>query len=263
MGLIAVNRTPVTVEMKTEIPIASTDAPSDTPESENVETAADKTVPATKDSTTASSSADNPAEEEIATPADTAAEQADSIPDTTEVAAPDLPTSENDLTRSKEERKIGEDLDWWNIVKPMFTRQETTLLVEDFETGTTFTLMVSGGTNHGDVEPLTAEDAKIIKQVWGGQWSWTRRPVIVYINEKAIAASMTAQPHAGRDEFEYGETVHNRSGDFGTGYNFDFVKGNGISGHMDLHFKNSTRHNDGKQDSKHQACINIAAGKTN
>ena len=69
-------------------------------------------------------------------------------------------------------------------------------------------------------------------------------------------------PHAGLDSVAGGVVTNDRSGGYGRGTNFDYVKNNGIDGHFDIHFAGSTRHMDGKQDPDHQKMIKIAAGKT-
>jgi len=56
---------------------------------------------------------------------------------------------------------------------------------------------------------------------------------------------MTAMPHAGNDSAPGGVWTSWRSGDYGAGTNYDYIKGNGIDGHFDIHFYNSTRHKDG------------------
>ncbi len=133
------------------------------------------------------------------------------------------------------------------------------MTVQDFETGLQFKVKYTAGSNHADVETLTHNDTNIMKKIWGG-FSWERRPVLVFLNGRTIAASMTAMPHAGVEGKTAGQTVSGRSGGYGTGYNYDFVKGNGMSGHVDIHFKNSLRHKDNRQDSKHQSAIKKAAG---
>ncbi|MFZ5969039.1 MAG: peptidoglycan-binding domain-containing protein [Bacillota bacterium] len=153
----------------------------------------------------------------------------------------------------------GEYLDWWSEVSGVIVNRQDVLLVEDLGTGKTFQVKVTAGTNHADVEPLTMDDTTTMKSIWGG-FSWDRRPVLVYKSDRVIAASMTNMPHAGVESKPAGETVSNRSGGYGTGYNFDFVKGNGIDGHVDLHFKNSLRHKDDKKDPQHQAAVKKAAG---
>lgn len=163
------------------------------------------------------------------------------------------------VSRGSVKRGYGEYLDWWKDVKKMLKRNKTVLTVQDFKTGLRFKVRVTAGTNHADVEALTINDTNIIKKIWGG-FSWERRPVLVYLNGRTIAASMTAMPHAGVEGKPAGKMVSGRSGGFGYGYNFDFIKGNGMSGHVDIHFKNSKRHKDNRKDPKHQACVKIAAG---
>ncbi len=67
-------------------------------------------------------------------------------------------------------------------------------------------------------------------------------------------------PHAGREDKPALEYVSGRSAGFGSGKNYDLVKGNSVSGVMCLHFKGSRVHANKKTDSKHQANVKIAAG---
>lgn len=149
-------------------------------------------------------------------------------------------------------------LDWWSQVSKMIDKNDV-LTIEDLDTGKTFKVQVTAGTNHADVEALTKEDTAVIKEIWGG-FSWERRPVLVYTGDQVIAGSMTSMPHAGVESAPGGTTVSGRSGGYGRGYNFDFVKGNAMDGHIDLHFKNSLRHKDDKADPQHQQAIKKAAG---
>lgn len=148
-------------------------------------------------------------------------------------------------------------LDWWTGVSKVFKRG-TKAKITDIGTGKTFDLVRTYGTNHADVEALTAEDAKIIKGIWGG-WSWVRRPVIVQVGDRKFAGSMTAMPHAGVDNKPANTTVAQRSGGYNRGTNFDSIKNNGMSGHMDIHFLNSRNHYNNKVDPKHQAVVKQAA----
>jgi len=136
----------------------------------------------------------------------------------------------------------------------------TTVKVTDLETGKTFNIKRTFGTNHLDGESPSVADTDIIKSIWGG-FSWERRPVLVTINGKSIAASMSAMPHAGIDSEPSEATVSNRSDDYGRGVNLDDIKNNGMDGVIDIHFLNSTRHKDNKPDPEHQAAILKAAGK--
>jgi len=93
------------------------------------------------------------------------------------------------------------------------------------------------GANHADCEPLTANDAAIMKEVWGGSYSWKERAVIVEVDGRKIAASMASMPH-----------------------DIQYITNNNFDGHFDIHFRNSTRHSDGKISESHQKQVRIAAG---
>jgi hypothetical protein len=144
--------------------------------------------------------------------------------------------------------------DWWSEANGSMPKG-TVIVVQDYKTKKVFEIKRTGGTNHADVEGLTTEDTNIMKDIWGG-FSWDRRPVLLYVEDKVYAASMTNMPHAGRDDKKALEWVEDRSDGYGSGINYDSVKENGMDGHVDLHFINSTRHLDGKQDPRHQECIN-------
>lgn len=157
------------------------------------------------------------------------------------------------------EREVGQYLPW-NQVYDMFTKQESIVKIKDFYTGLTFELLITYGHNHFDVEPLTSEDSKTIKSVWGGEYSWARRPVLVYYEDQVLAASMNGMPHAGLEAYSAGEYVSDRSGGFGYGYNYDFVKNNNFEGVVCLHFQGSKLHANNKSDNKHQNAVKVAAG---
>lgn len=133
--------------------------------------------------------------------------------------------------------KHGEYLDWWTEAQYVYSIGKVAK-VTDIQTGKTFMIKRTTGANHADNEPLTANDAAIIKQVWGGTYSWKTRPVLVEVDGRKIAASMSSMPH-----------------------DVEYIKGeNNFNGHFDIHFKNSTRHKDGLVDHDHQGKIKIAAG---
>lgn len=155
--------------------------------------------------------------------------------------------------------KNGEYLDWWTeaqYVVPVGSEFE----VVDFYTGKSFKAKRTTGANHGDSETLTLSDTKIMKEIWGGSFSWVARPVIIRYNGRKIAASVSSMPHAGNDNAPGGINTSWRSGNYGSGYNLDWIKDNGMDGVFDIHFLNSTRHKDGEVDTKHQENIKIAAG---
>ena len=132
--------------------------------------------------------------------------------------------------------RYGEYLDWWTEAQYVFPINKTAT-VTDFQTGRSFRVKRTIGAFHADCEPLTAADAAIIKEIWGGSYSWKERAVIVQVDGRKIAASMASMPH-----------------------DIDYIKDNNFNGHFDIHFKNSTRHKDGLVSEAHQAQIRIAAG---
>ncbi|CFX84129.1 LysM domain [Syntrophomonas zehnderi OL-4] len=121
--------------------------------------------------------------------------------------------------------------DWWTVVNKAFPRK-TQATVTDIDTGITFNIYRYGGSNHADVEPVTAADTAKMKQAYGGQWSWNRRAVIVNVNGRVFAGSMNGMPHGGQD-------IYNN--------NFD--------GQFCIHFLNSRTHGTNRVDAAHQAAV--------
>lgn len=148
-------------------------------------------------------------------------------------------------------------LDWWTEASKVF-KIGMTAKVTDVKTGKTFNLVRTYGGNHADCEAKTSADSKKIKEIWGG-WSWVRRPVIVEVSGRKIAASIAAMPHAGVDSAPASKTISSRSGGYGRGANLDKVKSNGMSGVIDVHFLNSRTHGTNRVDPKHQAAVKAAA----
>lgn len=131
--------------------------------------------------------------------------------------------------------------------------------ITDIETGLQFKAKRTYGYNHADCETLTAEDTKIYKKIFGGQFKWEMRAIIVEYNDQKLAASMAGMPHAGREDKPANAWVGGRSGGFGTGTNLDAIKGNEMSGHFDIHFLGSKTHGTNKIDNRHQVKIIEAA----
>jgi hypothetical protein len=148
-------------------------------------------------------------------------------------------------------------LDWFKEVRNIWKRGMDAV-VTDVDTGKSFQVKRTYGTNHADVEPLTKEDTQIIKEIWGG-FSWKRRAVVVQIGDYTIAASMTAMPHAGVDSAPAGKYVSGRSEGYGWGYNLDKIKNNCASGVMDIHFKNSRTHSTNTMQKSQQDMVKKAA----
>lgn len=126
--------------------------------------------------------------------------------------------------------------DWFNSdIQSIFPRKATATVI-DTRTGLSFNVYRKGGTNHADVEPVTADDTAIMKEI-RGSWSWDRRPLIVIIDGQMIAASWNGMPH--------GESA---------------ISDNNFAGHFCIHFINSRTHSKNAVDKLHQAAIQEALG---
>ncbi len=131
-----------------------------------------------------------------------------------------------------------EKLDWFKGGAQLFHGQ-CTMTIKDVNTGRTFRVQRRFGTNHLDVEPLTANDTAVLKSVFGGSFSWSRRAILVLFNGHVYAASMNGMPHG-----TYGITDNN------------------FNGHFCIHFTNSRTHDTDKVDSAHQNCVQHALNAT-
>jgi hypothetical protein len=147
---------------------------------------------------------------------------------------------------------------WFGQAEKIFARGDTAK-VYDIKTGLSFNIKRTYGYNHADCETLTKADTEIMKKIYGGQWSWARRPVIVIVDGRKIAASMAGMPHAGLDNKPANQTVTGRSEGYGTGTNLDTVKGNNMDGHFDIHFLGSRSHGTNSVNAVHQETIKEAA----
>ncbi|WP_051688114.1 hypothetical protein [Desulfofalx alkaliphila] len=111
--------------------------------------------------------------------------------------------------------------------------------VEDIDTGLRFDVQRREGRYHADVQPLTARDTAIMKEIYEGEWSWRRKAVVVEVDNMRIAASMSGMPH-------------------GAGA----IKHNEFDGHFCLHFLDSTTHNNPESTNlAHQIMVWKAAGR--
>ena len=129
------------------------------------------------------------------------------------------------------------EMDWWTSnIQSIFARN-TVAVVTDVSTGISWKEKRTGGTNHADVQPVTAADTAAMKKACGS-WSWERRAVWVSINGQKYAASMNCMPHG--------------SGSITT---------NDFNGHHCIHFTNSRTHGTNSVCPLHQAAIKKALSK--
>ena len=133
---------------------------------------------------------------------------------------------------------VTERLDWFSKGVNVFTGQ-CVYTIKDVSTGKTFQARRRFGSNHLDSEPLTASDTAVLKSLYGGEWSWNRRAILVLYNGHVYAASMNGMPHGT-------STISNN--------NFD--------GHFCIHFYNSRTHETNRVDEAHQNCVSRAMNAT-
>jgi len=131
-----------------------------------------------------------------------------------------------------------ERLDWFNGGSSVFSGN-CVYTVKDVYTGKTFRAVRRFGDNHLDSEPLTAADTATLKSIYGGSWSWNRRPILVLYNGHVYAASMNGMPH----------------GTCG-------VTNNNFDGHFCIHFYKSKTHGTKRVDEAHQHCVAVAMTRT-
>jgi hypothetical protein len=125
----------------------------------------------------------------------------------------------------------------WEEVKELLPRFGLAYIV-DVETGKRLRVQRRGGTYHADVQPLTARDTKVLKEIYCGKWSWKRRAVIVEIGSNRIAGSIHGMPHGAGN-----------------------IQNNDFNGHFCLHFLYSRVHASNKIDTAHQMMVWKAAGR--
>lgn len=126
---------------------------------------------------------------------------------------------------------------WFDGVEDIFHRGMI-VKVTHVNTGLTFFARRFGGRFHADNEPLTVEDTNILRQIYGGSFSWGREAIIVEIGDRRIAASMNGMPHGG-----------------------ELIQDNNFQGHFCIHFYGSFLHETGRRDAEHQAMVRYAAGQ--
>jgi len=92
--------------------------------------------------------------------------------------------------------------------------------VYDIKSGLSYTIQCFSKSGHADVEPLTAADTETILRSRNGVWAWTPRPVLVTLGDRTVAAALNGMPHAGST-----------------------ISGNGMDGHLCLHFGGTVTNN--------------------
>ena len=124
----------------------------------------------------------------------------------------------------------------WEAVNKLLPKYSKFTVI-DVESGKSFNVQRRAGSRHADVQPLTREDTKIMKEIYNGNWSWRRKAILILAHDRLIPASMHGMPH-GAGSLQ-----------------------NGFRGHFCIHFLGSTTHRTGRSDFSHYVMILKAAGR--
>ncbi|MFC5450120.1 hypothetical protein [Paenibacillus aestuarii] len=127
----------------------------------------------------------------------------------------------------------------WEQAKDVLPKYSKFTIV-DVDSGLSFEGQRRAGSSHADVQPLTKNDSATLKTIYGGEWSWDRRAVLVKLNGRTLAGSMHGMPHGG-----------------------DGIPGNDFNGHFCIHFLGSVTHGSRSLDPSHQLMVQRAAGLLN
>ncbi|WP_432666042.1 peptidoglycan-binding domain-containing protein [Wukongibacter baidiensis] len=145
-----------------------------------------------------------------------------------------IKTKPTQVSRGSARPATSNEWSWFGKIKDIIPRG-TTYKITDIKTGKSFNVKRTYGTNHADSETLTKEDTSIMKEVYGGKWSWIRRPIIVEVGDYKLPASMAGMPHGS-----------------------DFIRDNNMGGHFDVHFLKSKTHGTNRINPDHQKAVKEA-----
>lgn len=133
--------------------------------------------------------------------------------------------------------QVGNLTAWEEVATQLVAGNTYTLT--DFNTGATFNMVYTGGLHHAEMECATANDATTYKETFGGEYNYSKRPMLITINGTQIACSLQGQPH--------GE---------------DTVARNDMTGHACLYFDGSKSHVGALSDVEHVNNIYTASGQS-
>ena len=145
---------------------------------------------------------------------------------------------EDEPAQEVEETQINGDIvleDWWSGRIDSLIGRGDTYTVTDVLTGKSFTCARYGGDNHLDSEPLTAQDAATMYEIFGGEWTWSARAILLTYDGITYAAAMNGMPHGG-----------------------ERISTNNFDGQFCIHFLNSRTHGGNQVNEDMQARITEA-----
>jgi len=141
-------------------------------------------------------------------------------------------------------------MDWYSSNIQSIFYKGCIAVVTDVKTGLSFKVKRWSGGNHADVEPLTANDTRVMCQIYGVAKAqdiydnnlYQRRPVLVTVGKRSFCGSVFGFPH----NYPEGDTIAD----------------NDFYGQFCIHFVNSKTHGGDsgvvKVDSDHQEAIQYA-----
>lgn len=132
--------------------------------------------------------------------------------------------------------RTGEVVEWSEVKEQL--APGAAFLVYDFNTGVSWNMVFTGGENHAEVECASAEDTYVYFKTFGDAFNYSKRPVVVELGGRLVAASLQGYPH-GEDQ----------------------IANNDMPGHACLYFNGSLSHVGGFPDVEHQALVYKAAGR--
>lgn len=135
------------------------------------------------------------------------------------------------------EPKLRGELVAWNEVKTLLS-PGMVYTITDYNTGASFAMAYTGGESHAEMECQDAYNAGIYREVFGGEYNYSKRAVVVSAGGRQIAASLSGWPHGG-----------------------DQYAANDMAGHACLFFEESLSHVGNLPDAEHQELIYRAAGR--
>ena len=132
--------------------------------------------------------------------------------------------------------KTGEIVSWGAVKATLTVGKSYT--ITDCYTGSTFELVFTGGDNHAEMEPASQEALAAFKEICGSEYNFLKRPVVVSLNGREIAASIQCWPHGSGN-----------------------INDNGMEGHVCLFFDGSCSNVGNLPDVEHTENVYKAAGQ--
>ncbi len=125
----------------------------------------------------------------------------------------------------------------WEEVKPKLVENKQYMFT-DFNTGSTFNMTLVNAGNHAEMECSTAADTAVFLSCFGDAFNYSKRPMVMHLDNALVAASMQGEPHGQ-----------------------DTVSGNDMQGHVCVYFTGSTSHVGSLPDVEHMNQLRKAAGQ--